>query len=72
MRFNTITVEAIKLILQALQFNNTLERLRLPDYPDDVKSYIKSVEERINKRRENHGSHVKLLIDFEFTIEHLH
>ena len=75
MRFNAFSAEGIKPILQALQFNNTLERLRLPDYPDDVKRDIKSMEERINKTRESHGSCVKLLIDFddhEPKIEDLH
>ena len=71
MRFNPITAEGIKPILQALKFNNTLERLRLPCYLDDVRRGIKSMEEVINKRRESYGSYVKLLIDFKNTIEFL-
>ena len=58
MRFNPISSEAIEIILEALQFNNTLEILRLPDYPDDVKTNIKSIEEKLNKVRGNHGLHI--------------
>ena len=63
MHGNAITAEAISPILQALQFNNTLEWLRLPDYPDDVKRDIRSVEETINQNRKSHESYVKLIID---------
>ena len=63
-RYNPISEDAIRTILEALQFNNTLERLLLPDYPDDVKRHIKLMEENINKMRERHGFHIKLLIDF--------
>ena len=68
-RFNPITAEGIKPVLEALQFNNTLERLQLPYYLDDVRRDIKSMEKTINKRRESHGSYVKLLIDFKSVIE---
>ena len=68
---NPITAEGIRPILSALECNNTLQRLQLPDYPDDVKRDIKLVEEDSNKKRANHGSRVKLLIDFEPQIEHL-
>ena len=63
-RYNPISADAIRTILEALQFNNTLERVLLPDYPDDVKRDYKLMEENINKMRERHGCHIKLLIDF--------
>ena len=72
MRFNPISAEAILLILQALQFNNTLRTLRLPNHPKDVKTNIKSTEKKINKLRECQGFHVKLIIDFSTKIEPLH
>ena len=66
---NPINAEAIRPILEALQFNNTLEWLRLPDYPDDVKRDIISMKEKINKmREESHKSCVKLRIDFTITM----
>ena len=71
MCFNPITAEGIRPIFSALECNNTLQRLQLPDYPDDVKRDIKLVEEDTNKKRASHGSRVKLLIDFEPQIEHL-
>ena len=70
--FNPISSEGIELILEALQFNNTLKILRLPDYPDDVKTNIKSTEEKINKLRGSREPHVKLFIDFSTEIEHLY
>ena len=72
MRFNLISAEAIELILQALQFNNTLKMLRLPDYPDDVKTNIKLKEENINKIRKSYGCHVKLFIGFSTEVDELH
>ena len=48
-RFNPITAEGIKPVLEALQFNNTLERLQLPYYLDDVRRDIKSMEKREEK-----------------------
>ena len=65
---NPINAEAIKPILEALQFNNTLEWLRLPDYPNDVGRYIISMKEKINKmRKKSHEPCVKLQIDFTIT-----
>ena len=63
-RYNPISADAISTILEALQFNNTLEKVLLPDYLDNVKRDIKLMEENINKMRERHGCHIKLLIDF--------
>ena len=71
MRFNPVTAEGIRPILLALDCNNTLQRLRLPDYSDDVKRDIKLVEEATNKRRASHGSQVILLIDFKLRIVRL-
>ena len=64
MGLNPISAEAIELILEALQFNTALKMLRLPDYPNDVKTNIKSTEEKINKMRGNHGFH----INFSWTL----
>ena len=72
MRFNPVTAEGIRPVLLALDCNNTLQRLRLPDYSDDVKRDIKLVEEATNKRRASHGSQVKLLIDFKLQIDGLY
>ena len=47
-RYNPISADAIRSILEALQFNNTLESVLLSDYPDDVKRDIKLMEENIS------------------------
>ena len=64
MRFNPISSKAIKFIFEALQFNNTLKILRIPNYPDDVNTNIKST-----KKKSSHEPHVKLFIDFSTKIE---
>ena len=71
MHFNPISAEAIEPILQALHFNNTLKKLRLDNYPDNTLSDIKSIEQKVNKARENQGCYVKLCIDLNPKYEYL-
>ena len=62
MRCNPISGECAQLIVQALQYNNTLHELWLNnDYPDDVKEKIRSLVEKVNKKR---ITQVKLLVYF--------
>ena len=68
MRFNQISAKAIRTIIQALHYNDTLEKLLLPNYSDDVKRDIKLTEKDINETRERRGSYVKLFIDFNTMI----
>ena len=64
---NPISGECVQLIVQALQYNNTLQLLHLnDDYHDDVKGKIRSLEEEINKKRKTHGCLVKLEIRFGY------
>ena len=63
MRNNPISGECAQLVVQALQYNNTLQVLQLNNYPDDVKMKIRSLEE-VDKKRETHGCQVKLNIYF--------
>ena len=65
--FNPISAEAISPILEALQFNDTLETFGLPNYPYNIQQNIKSLEDSINKTRESHKSYNKLIIDFSTT-----
>ena len=60
MRFNNISAVAIEPILQALQFNDTLERLRLPNYHNEIKKHIKSIEKKVNEGRASQGYHAML------------
>ena len=63
MHDNGISGKCAQLIVQALQYNNTLKQLYLNrDYPDDVKEKIRSLEEKVNKKRETHGCQVMLWI----------
>ena len=71
MRFNPISAKAISPIVEALQFNDTLELLRLPNYPYNIQKNIKSLEGSINKTRKSHRSYNKLLIDFSTGIYYL-
>ena len=72
MHDNPITAKAIRPILQDLQCNNTLEWLRLPFYPDDVRRDIISVKEKINKtREESKESCAKLRIECVITMSDL-
>ena len=60
---NPISGECAQLIVQALQYNNTLQLLHLNyGYQHDVKGMIRSLEEEINKKRKTHGCLVKLEI----------
>ena len=76
-RHNPIAIsgECAQLIVQALQYNNTLQQLYLNDgYPDDVKEKIRSLEKEVNKKRETHGSqHVAILkVKFNLWVQNLH
>ena len=62
MHDNPLTGEAIVNIVNGLKVNNTLELLRLPKYPEDIKKTISSLQEVINKNRESRGCQVKLRI----------
>ena len=62
---NRISGECAQLIVEALQYNNTLRGLGLNyDYPNDIKKKITSLAEEVNKKRETHGCQVKLKISF--------
>ena len=61
---NPLTGEAIVNIVNGLKINNTLELLRLPTCPEDIKKTISSLQEVINKNRESQGCQVKLEIDY--------
>ena len=64
---NPISEECAQLIVQALQYNNTLQELWLNyDYHDDVQEKIRSLQEEVNKKRETRGCQVKLEIYFYF------
>ena len=63
---NPLTGEAIVNIVNGLKVNNTLELLRLPKCPEDIKKTISSLQEVINKNRESRGCQVKLKIDYEY------
>ena len=65
MSHNKISGEAAQRLLQALYNNDTLERLWLPfgyGYTEDVKKRIRSLQEVINKNRENRGCQTELII----------
>ena len=61
---NPISGECAQLIVLALRYNNTLKSLYLNDYPADVKSKIRLLEERINWKRKSHGCQVNLTVYF--------
>ena len=63
---NPISGECTQLIVQALQYNNTLRELYLNDYPDDVKMKIRSLVEEVNKNRESHRRLMTLEIYFNY------
>ena len=65
---NPISGEAILPIVQALQTNNTLELLRLPNYPKDIKKSITSIQTTINCNRKCHNA--KLKVEFRASIIH--
>ena len=61
---NPIHSETLVLILKALQDNNTLALLGFPNCPEKTKMELESLQVDVNKKRENHGCQVKLVIDF--------
>ena len=62
MYHNPISGECAQLIVQALQYNTTLQELYLNrDYPYEKITFLC---EEANKKRETHGCHVKLHINF--------
>ena len=65
MHYNPISGECALLIVEALQYNNSLHVLSLNrDYSDNVKGKIRSLEEEINQKRTTHGCQVMLKIQF--------
>jgi len=64
MNHNPLTGEAIVNIVNSLKVNDTLAELMLPNYPEDIKKRISSLQEVINKKRESRGCHVKLVIEY--------
>ena len=65
MHGNPLTGEAIVNVVNSLKGNNTLELLRLPQCPKDIKKTISSVQEVINEMRGSRGCQVKLIIGYE-------
>ena len=64
---NPISGKCAQLIVQALQYNNTLQEIWLnKGYPDDVKEKIRSLKEGVNKKRETCGCQAKLTIYFRY------
>ena len=59
---NPLNDEAILGIVKGLKVNNTLVSLGLPKCSEENKKEIKSLQEVINKERENQGCQVKLMI----------
>ena len=64
MHGNPLTGEAIVNIVNSLKGNNTLSRLWLPIYPEDIKKIISSLQEVINEKRESRECQVKLIISY--------
>ena len=62
MNDNQLTGEAIVNIVNGLRGNNTLAVLWIPEFPEDIKKTISSLQEVINKNRESGGCQVKLEI----------
>ena len=56
---NPISGECSRLIVQALQHNNTLQYLYLPSYSYQVREKITSSAEEVNKKRESREIQVK-------------
>ena len=55
---NPLTMTGVCQVIEAVQHNNTLELLEVPEYPADIGSLVDAVE---RKRRER-GSHLRLKI----------
>ena len=62
MNLNKISTEAAQHLIQSLHYNNTLEVLELPWYPNDVERKIRSLQEEVIKSRESRGFQTKLNI----------
>ena len=63
MEGNPISGECAQLIVQAVQHNDTLQKLCLPDdYSKDVKEQIRLLVEEVNKKRESCEHQEKLKI----------
>lgn len=61
---NPIRTEALVSIVKILQSNNTLALLGLPNCPEKTKVILSTLQQKVNKKRENQGCKVKLVIDF--------
>ena len=59
-----ITAEAAQHLIQALQCNDTLQELELSHYTEDAEEKIRSLQEEVNKIRENRDCQIKLNINF--------
>ena len=59
---NPFSSEAILKIVSCLEANNTLLLLRLPDYPENIRENIRSLQNIINKKRESRGYEMKIEI----------
>ena len=62
MTHNTLTAEAVQKLVQSLCVNNALEELLVSHYPEEDEEKILSLQNEVNKTRENRGCHVKLNI----------
>ena len=61
---NMFTEKSAELIVSALQFNDTLQELGLPEYPEESKTRIEDQINVINEKRKNRVNMVKLKITF--------
>ena len=60
---NKISAEAAQRLVQTIKKNNTLQKLQLPSYSEDVERRIRSLLEEVNKNRESRGCQTKLYIN---------
>ena len=63
---NPLSREAILNIARCLEFNNTLQLLGLPNFPQGVYENVASLQEAVNKNRESQGCQVMLKIKFYY------
>ena len=61
---NPIHGESLLSILKGLEANNTLALLGFPNCPEKIKIELVSLQLSVNKKRENRGCQVKLIIDY--------
>ena len=61
---NPIRTETLLSILKDLQANNTLAILGLPNCAEKTKVVLSTLQQNLNKKRENRGCRVKLVIDY--------